>query len=144
MRGRNLLLLPLLALAMLATPGTGAAQPFWYSGPDGWYYPNVSWPSPAWHFTYAAPGGGYRVFYPGGGGASYVLRPTPATLELRLPDGEAAVWLEGTKMAATGTTRNFVTPPLDPGGRFEYEVRARWKDGDREVTQTRTVTILAG
>ena len=67
-------------------PNSYIYAPGWY-GPGGvltvpgyfgpgyvgelWYWSNVSWPSRSWYTTYNAGPGGYRVFYPRGGGHSY-------------------------------------------------------------------------
>src|SRR5207245_605436 len=73
--------------------------------------------------------------------------PTPrepvAYLEVQVPDG-AQIWLEGAKTKQTGTTRLFVSPALNPGEEYTYEVRARWTRDGREVEQTQQVAVHAG
>jgi uncharacterized protein (TIGR03000 family) len=56
----------------------------------------------------------------------------------------AEVWLEGQRMGQAGRIRLYVSPPLTPGARYAYEVRARWTDGGREVEQVREVVVHAG
>jgi uncharacterized protein (TIGR03000 family) len=70
--------------------------------------------------------------------------PTPATVEVILPDPKAHVWFNGKRMAATGEVRTFTTPPLEPGRDFTYEVIAAWRDDGRLVTHRRTVAVSAG
>jgi uncharacterized protein (TIGR03000 family) len=66
-----------------------------------------------------------------------------ASLEVQLP-AEAELWIEGRKTSKTGASREFVTPLLSPSESFVYEVRARWREGERDVEQTRQVPIRAG
>jgi len=70
--------------------------------------------------------------------------PEPvAYLEVQVPNG-AQIWLEGSKTKQTGTTRLFVSPPLNAGEEYTYEVRARWTQDGREVEQTQRVAVHAG
>lgn len=57
---------------------------------------------------------------------------------------DADVWLEGVKSKQSGAARLFVSPPLVQGGKYAYEVRARWKEEGREVEQTQEVAVQAG
>jgi uncharacterized protein (TIGR03000 family) len=66
-----------------------------------------------------------------------------AHVHLRVP-ANAEVWFEGTRTPATGAVRNFRSPPLQSGERYVYEVRARWRQGGRPVTQTQRVIVEAG
>jgi uncharacterized protein (TIGR03000 family) len=71
------------------------------------------------------------------------LQPAPASFEVQLP-AEAILWIEGKRMTQTGESRRFVSPPLEPGQRYTYDLRAHWKEGDREITQSQTVDVTAG
>ena len=45
----------------------------------------------------------------------------------------------------TGPSRQFQSPPLDPGRAYTYDVRASWRAGDgQEVTRNRRLTVRAG
>jgi uncharacterized protein (TIGR03000 family) len=57
---------------------------------------------------------------------------------------DAEIWFEGTKMTSTGSVREYRSPPLTPGARYTYEVRARWTENGQEVTQTQEVKVAAG
>jgi|GEM_PF-5309175 len=57
---------------------------------------------------------------------------------------DAEVWFDGAKTTQAGPDREFISPPLRPGHSYSYDVRARWKDGGREVDRTRRVTFYAG
>jgi uncharacterized protein (TIGR03000 family) len=37
-----------------------------------------------------------------------------------------------------------VTPPLTPGGRYGYDIKASWKENGHEVTQTQYIEVTAG
>jgi uncharacterized protein (TIGR03000 family) len=56
----------------------------------------------------------------------------------------AEVTIEGVKCKQTGTSRQFVSPPLVPGKQYAYEIRARWTEDGREVEQTRNLVVTAG
>jgi uncharacterized protein (TIGR03000 family) len=70
--------------------------------------------------------------------------PATATIELYVP-ANAEVWFQGKETRMTGTLRRFVTPPLNPGVDYSYELRVRWTDASGEVQdQTREVVAQAG
>jgi len=50
---------------------------------------------------------------------------TPANFQIRVPDG-AEIWFEGSKTSQTGSVRTFVSPAVQPGKSFTYDIRARW------------------
>ena len=63
---------------------------------------------------------------------------------LRVPS-TAEVWFNGTKTAAqTKAGRRFVTPALEPGQDYTYDIRVRWTEEGRPVEQTRRVLVRAG
>jgi uncharacterized protein (TIGR03000 family) len=66
-----------------------------------------------------------------------------ASVRVRVP-AEAQVWFEGVPTDATGTTRDFVTPPLTVGRSYKYDVRASWRLNGREVSNSREVLVRAG
>jgi uncharacterized protein (TIGR03000 family) len=92
------------------------------------------------------PATGYPSYYP-----SVTLAPetglpqtdNPAGVTVKVP-ADAEIWFEGTKMTTKGSIREFQSPPLTPGSRYTYEVRARWKENGHEVTQTQEVAVTAG
>ncbi|HEV3255482.1 MAG TPA: TIGR03000 domain-containing protein [Gemmataceae bacterium] len=74
--------------------------------------------------------------------------PTPARepvayLEVQVP-ADAQIWLEGAKTKQTGTSRLFVSPSLNAGEEYTYEVRVRWTQDGREVEQVQQVAVHAG
>jgi uncharacterized protein (TIGR03000 family) len=96
------------------------------------------WPGPAPGQTQDHPGG-YQASPP------ETVNPdnAPAYITVRLPPG-AELWFDGLKMAPTGHVRVFHSPPLTPRVRYVYEIRARWLENGRPVTQTQTVAVYAG
>jgi uncharacterized protein (TIGR03000 family) len=67
----------------------------------------------------------------------------PARIDVDVPAG-AEITFDGVKTTQTGTTRQFVTPPLATGKEFQYEVKGEWKEDGKPVTMTRRVTVRAG
>jgi uncharacterized protein (TIGR03000 family) len=62
---------------------------------------------------------------------------------VQVPEG-AAIWIDGATTGQTGTTRQFVSPPLTPGRTYSYELRVRWTDAGKAVEQTQSVAVRAG
>jgi uncharacterized protein (TIGR03000 family) len=60
-----------------------------------------------------------------------------------LPTSSAQFWVEGEDMGSGGTTRSFVSPPLEEG-KYTYTFRARWSEGGRTMDQTRKVRVHPG
>jgi uncharacterized protein (TIGR02246 family) len=58
------------------------------------------------------------------------------------PDAE--VFIDGVPTKVKGASRLFVSPPLEVGTRFVYEIRARWRENGRTVDQTRQLSVTAG
>jgi uncharacterized protein (TIGR03000 family) len=70
--------------------------------------------------------------------------PQAVTLEVKVPNPAAEVFIEGGRTRSVGLDRTFVSPKLEPGTRYTYEVKARWTDNGKEVEQTRRVPVHAG
>jgi uncharacterized protein (TIGR03000 family) len=68
---------------------------------------------------------------------------TTAHITVGLP-ADARLWFGNTLATATGSVRDFESPPLEPGTRYTYTVTATWKENGREVTQTQRVPFAAG
>lgn len=67
----------------------------------------------------------------------------PVTLIVRVP-ADAQVWLNGTKTKATGAVREYVSPPLETGWKYSYEVKGRWTENGKAVERTRAVRVQPG
>ncbi len=79
---------------------------------------------------------------------SYAVTPPAATdgsarVTVTVPAG-ARVTFDGTPTSSTGAVREFQSPPLTPGRRYSYEVRATWTENGKEVTQTQQVEVASG
>src|SRR5262249_43250190 len=72
---------------------------------------------------------------PAGDGVARITMIVPA---------DAEVSFDGSPTTPTGTERVFASPPLTPGSRYSYSIRARWTANGRPVDQTRTVPVTAG
>jgi uncharacterized protein (TIGR03000 family) len=57
---------------------------------------------------------------------------------------DAQIWFEDAATRQTGAIREFESPPLTPGKIYTYDIRAQWRAGGREVTQSRHVSVQAG
>jgi uncharacterized protein (TIGR03000 family) len=66
----------------------------------------------------------------------------PARLTVSVPPN-ADVYLNGTKTQQTGTARQFVTPPLEPGD-YQYDIHATWLANGQWQSQDRQVTVHPG
>ena len=77
-------------------------------------------------------------------------RPTELTtgqaalIDVFLP-ASATLAFQGVPTDETGPSRQFQSPPLDPGRSYTYDVRATWRaEGGQEVTRNRRLTVRAG
>jgi uncharacterized protein (TIGR03000 family) len=67
----------------------------------------------------------------------------PARIRVLLP-ADAALTVDGRPTRSITDDRLFVTPPLQVGKDFHYDLRARFVRGDEVVTVERIVTVRAG
>jgi len=68
---------------------------------------------------------------------------TTASLTVNVP-ADARLWIEGTPTTSTGPVREFNSPPLTPGNRYTYDIKASWQENGKEVTQAQQVRVTAG
>jgi len=64
-------------------------------------------------------------------------------IHLKVP-ASARVWFDDDKTVQTGSSRDFITPPLPTGKEFSYAIRAEWTDNGHKVESTRRIRIHAG
>ncbi len=69
--------------------------------------------------------------------------PQTARVVVRVPE-DARLEFEGVAVPETGRVRKFTTPPLVPGKRYLYDVRATWQEDGRPVVKERQITVFAG
>jgi uncharacterized protein (TIGR03000 family) len=65
-----------------------------------------------------------------------------ARLHVILP-ADAVLWLNGQRMHRTGAERDFLTPPLQEGETYAYQVTARWTQDGRPLEETIDVKVRA-
>jgi uncharacterized protein (TIGR03000 family) len=148
--------------------GYGCGYGYWggscYGG--GWSYPcySYSYSRPCYSGSYGRSYGGWTYAVPvySGGRAYAAASPgwgneTPvsysedgdnsgrqkARIQVKVP-AEAKVWFDGEETHQTGAVRNFVTPPLQTGKSYHYQVQARWVQDGEPVSRTRTLRIDPG
>lgn len=75
---------------------------------------------------------------------SYVTAAVePARITVQVPP-DATVLVNGVRMSQTGTVRQYVTPPLEGGYQYSYEVRASWMTPAGPINNSRTVWVDPG
>lgn len=135
----------------------GSDYTSYYSFPNSYRGYNYTYPSTNYQpgstggMTYTYPSSNYQVYYPpttptgspAGGTTATREADNAAHVEVRVP-ANADIWFDGTKTTQTGTVRHFVSPPLDAGRAYSYEIRGRWMENGREVNQSRTITVRPG
>jgi uncharacterized protein (TIGR03000 family) len=90
--------------------------------------------------------------YTEGPGFFYSTRVAPATapeeqvayLHVRVSPPHAEISIEGSKTAQIGSSRLYVSPPLNQGENYTYDIRVSWQENGHEVTQTRKLPVRAG
>ena len=90
----------------------------------------------------------YGDYWPCDSNQNYFVNPaapTDDTVHVRvMVPANAEVWFDDNPTQQRGSIREFLTPPLTPGLQSTYEIRARWREGNHDMTQTRKVSIQAG
>lgn len=115
-------------------------QSSFYSGPVYWgptYRSSYYW-APE---TYVAP---IQWSYPSVQPVqSTTPSPAPAMVRVLVPP-DATVWIDGNPTTQTGTDRVFVSPPLQPGRRYIYQLKAQWQEKGQTVTRNLDRDVHAG
>jgi uncharacterized protein (TIGR03000 family) len=113
-------------------------------------YHTVYYPGLGYSLRYEATGttsplwNSYQGVTPSGPSPSSAAPDNTVTIDVRVPDPDAEVWIDGHKTSQRGVARQYVSPPLTPGHTFRYEIRAQWTQGGRKVEQTQSITVQAG
>jgi uncharacterized protein (TIGR03000 family) len=126
--------------------GGGYAWPYYYDGFPAWYYWND------YASTYN-PGPAY-VSTPDGAITQTDQPPPPPAdmpklddnavlIGVRVPES-ATIWFDGEKTTQTGTFREFISPALEPGQKYSYEIKAVWVENGQEVSRLRRIDVYAG
>ncbi|OWK36024.1 hypothetical protein FRUB_08587 [Fimbriiglobus ruber] len=68
-----------------------------------------------------------------------------SAIKVTLPQDDAELLIEDKPTKATGKSREFITPQLDVGGKYEYKFSAKWRPNNYTViTRNKTLTFKAG
>jgi uncharacterized protein (TIGR03000 family) len=67
----------------------------------------------------------------------------PVRLNLTVPV-DAQIWFDDSPTSQTGTARSYLSPPLDQGHEYTYQIRMQWKQDGKDLTQTKPVKVHAG
>jgi uncharacterized protein (TIGR03000 family) len=132
--------------------GVGAlARPY---GGYGGYYGGYGYSSPGYYYSDPGYSSNYVVpstsYYSGPADAGYTsaapaMPANAATINMRVPPNAQVFF--GDQQATTGNTgtyeRRFVSPPLDPGSNYQYQLRAQWMENGQMVNRVRTVAVHA-
>jgi uncharacterized protein (TIGR03000 family) len=94
--------------------------------------------------TYGAYTEGPGFFYSGAIRPAGAPEEQVAYIHVRVSPPHAEISIEGSKTAQIGSSRLYVSPPLNHGENYTYDIRVSWKENGREVTQTRKVPVRAG
>jgi uncharacterized protein (TIGR03000 family) len=104
----------------------------YYSDYSAYYSPSMTY-TPSYAPDYSTPAYNYAP----------PADTTTATVTIHVPP-DAQVWFDDSLTRQNGEMRTFVTPPLESGKVFHYNVRARWMNGNTPVDTTRSVEVRAG
>jgi uncharacterized protein (TIGR03000 family) len=69
--------------------------------------------------------------------------PAQAGIRVLVP-ADAEVFFDGEPTSQKGASRLFVTPALQAGKKYHYDVLARWKQGGKKIERTRKVAVSGG
>jgi uncharacterized protein (TIGR03000 family) len=144
---------------------TSINYPLIYGAFDTFPYSTGVYTFGAMRSQYSTAPTGYSLLYlPPAAGLDYRPMPYtprtlstagPATLTARSPaertaiinvevPSDAEVYIDGHVLPRTGSQRQFVTPPIESGRIYHYDIRATWTEGGREISQTQRLALMAG
>jgi uncharacterized protein (TIGR03000 family) len=138
-------------------------NPYWYP-PYNYSYPYA--PYEAYPSSYVYPAGdttyssGYsgltppedgmpsapqqRVLVPHPTGALRSPPPNAGVIRVYVPSEFATVRFDGAQSSSVGTTRYYVTPDLEAGKKYNYDISATFTRNGQPVTEDRHVTVAPG
>jgi uncharacterized protein (TIGR03000 family) len=119
--------------------GYNNGTPQYYYGTQPGYYSNEATPE----YSDSAPVLGDRIYGNSMAGTRTTEDMNAARIDVRVP-ANAEILFEGEKTTQTGSSRQFVSPPLTPGGKYTYDIQARWMENGRQINRTRHVPVGAG
>jgi uncharacterized protein (TIGR03000 family) len=132
-----------------------------YGGYYGGYYPSYggyytgdygvpvmssgqyAYPSAPFAYPSAPDASTYSSVAGSPGAPTAMADPNAVFIRVQVP-ADAEVWLEGEKTAQTGRVRFFESPPVTPGRKYVYHIRARWNEDGQVADEVREATVYAG
>lgn len=84
--------------------------------------------------------GGRSALYPPD---SQGMRALPVRLEVRGP-ADAELWIDDAKTVHKGAVREFISPPVEPGRQYAYQIKVRWMENGAERERTGKVPVRPG
>jgi len=136
--------------------GSGYTNPGYYNpgynqgyyGPGAYnpngYYPNNNYYQRNYPSTYATTP---STTYVPGQAVATAPTPTPqdrAVMNVQVPANAKLFFGDREATGQSGPTRQFVSPPLEAGHAYQYQLRAQWTENGQTVDRTRSVTIHPG
>jgi uncharacterized protein (TIGR03000 family) len=94
--------------------------------------------------TYGAYTEGPGFFYSRAVAPASAPEEQVAYIHVRVSPPHAEISIEGSKTAQIGSSRLYVSPPLNQGENYTYDIRVSWQENGRQITQTRKVPVRAG
>jgi uncharacterized protein (TIGR03000 family) len=85
-----------------------------------------------------------QVVVPHPTGALRAPPPNAAVIRIHVPNEFATVLFDGVKSSSVGTTRYYVTPDLEAGKNYTYDISATFNRNGQPVTEDRKITVAAG
>ena len=77
-------------------------------------------------------------------GGNFARDANAALLTVKLPDPNADVTVDGAPTRSRGTTREYMSPPLQKGHDYYYTLKARWNENGQEKTATKRIAVHPG
>jgi uncharacterized protein (TIGR03000 family) len=114
----------------------------YYYGSSPYYY---SYSTPYYYDTYSSayyPSNRYTSMY-FSGDMDTARAENRVMLNIQAPPG-AGLWISDVFMGEGDGNRQFISPPLENGRKYVYDVKARWMQDGREMTSSRTLEFQAG
>ena len=141
-------------LAFLLAPDTAFAQRWRGAGPrlegrgldiGGGYYGSGYYGSPyygsSFYSGYSYPNQYTSMYF--SGDMDQARAENRVMLNIQTPAG-ANLWISDVFVGQGDGSRQFISPPLENGRNYVYDVKASWMQDGREMTSTRTLEFQGG
>jgi uncharacterized protein (TIGR03000 family) len=144
-RSRSLLSVAVVAAVGFIGSSSPAAAQYYYQrfyrpAPTGLFQFQSSIDNPMTYGAYTeGPGGFYQSIASPSAPDEQV-----AYIHIRVSPPHAEISFQGSKTMQVGSSRMFVSPPLEQGQSYNYEIRVSWTENGRVVTQDRKIPVRAG